>query len=485
MLDYRRYVIFGVASACLIQSCSKEIKRKYKPPQSNMIYTVKVAEDELPSKREITAGSFTKQPDCTFLQAITNPMASYSGISGSINELLQGIYQEGLTDKLAVKLALINNPDLLAYYKNLEIGYAGLIEAGLRENPSVSLSARFPNEPGMRVNKEFEIAINYLDYFLIPLRERVAKADLQVIESEIRQQVIDLVKEVEINWLHVKILELLIDKEAELVELKEIAAGLSGLQNKAGNINDLEARNRKIHFEEAAGRLKILEVKLKAGREKLNRSLGLFESETCWNLAGEIDWKNDFSYPFLGDIEKALVENRPDIEAMRREIYAIAQKAELEQPWTYSNIKVATSTEREPDSLIVSGPAVELEVPVFNHGQAERFKYGALLQQAQKNLVAKVVQGLSQARELFNAVNQYRSLLEDLEIKILPDLAQQIKDGQALLNVMTIGVYDLFELKENEIRATIDYLHTLKKYKQARIELLHAVGGSFAHLGGR
>ena len=44
------------------------------------------------------------------------------------NPLLQQIYQDGLTQDRAVQFALVNNPDLLAFYKNLDIAYADLIE---------------------------------------------------------------------------------------------------------------------------------------------------------------------------------------------------------------------------------------------------------------------------------------------------------------------------------------------------------------------
>lgn len=44
---------------------------------------------------------------------------------------------------------------------------------------------------------------------------------------------------------------------------------------------------------------------------------------------------------------------------------------------------------------------------------------------------------------------------------------------------MTLGVYDLFDLKESQIQMMIERIQVLQHYKKARIELLYAVGGSF------
>lgn len=398
-------------------------------------------------------------------------------------QLLQEIYSYGLSQENAVSLALVNNPDLFAYYQNLELGYAGLIEAGLRQNPVVSMSTRAPNEPGYKLNKLFDTAESFLDYFLIPLRTRAAEADIHVIEAQIKQKVFDLIKDVQIHWLHVKMMELQLDLEAKRVELKEIAAGLAELQKKAGNSSSLFAREKKIQLEEAIERFKSLVAESAAAKEQLNRSLGLFGNEACWHIAGAIDWKIDPLLPDVSFMEETALENRPDIEAIRQEIDAIAKQADLKQWWTYSNLKVGISSERQPEGLITTGPAIEFEVPIYNFGQGEMKKFDALLKQARERLLSKATNTCSEVREFSEAAQIYRAQLEDLELKILPDFAKQVADAQAHYNVMAMGVYALFDTKESELNAMIEHVLAQKHYKEATIKLLHAVGGSFAQSG--
>lgn len=400
------------------------------------------------------------------------------------NQILAEIYQIGLTQHNAVQLALVNNPELLAYYENLEVGYADFLEAGLRENPVFEKTTRRSDDSKFRVNKEFETMTNFLDYFLIPFRQNAELADLHVIEAEFEQKVLDLIERVQINWLLIKTMELTLDQKALHVEIKELAAGLSEQQRKAGNVSALEARTREIEFQEELGKWKGLNAELAAAREELHRSLGLFGPETCFQVAGEIDWRHDFSLPPLHDLEEAAVENRQDIEAIRREIYALAEEAKLKDPWTYAKLLVGESSEREVDGEILTGPAIELEVPIFNNGQAQRKKYHALISQAQKKLLSMAVEVCSEVREFLNTMAIYRSQLEDFELKVLPDWKTQIDEAMTHYNVMTLGVFELFALKEHEIDAKIDHINALKHYLKAKIELLHAIGGSSVVGGG-
>ncbi len=412
-------------------------------------------------------------------ERISEKIVWRDGVEEIKRDLLQEIKQEGLTQEKAIQLALINNPDLFAYYENLELGYADLLEAGLMQNPFFSASVRFPSQSGYHLNNLFDAALSFLDLFLIPLRKRAVESEIQVIEAEVGQRVLDLVKEVQTHWLELKALELQLEEEGKIVDLKQMAAGLAGAQKRAGNINALNARSKEIQYEEAIERRKALEADLETAKEKMNRALGLFRKETFWKIAGEIDWQKDPELPALSRMEKAAIENRLDIEAIRRETNVIAQRAKLKQWWTYSNLLVGVSSEMQPEGFTTTGPLVELQVPIFNYGQGEKKRYHARLEQTQKRLLSKAVEACSEVREFFKTANKYRSQLVDLEEKILPDIEQQLVSGQAHYNVMTLGVYDLLDLKESQIQMMIERIQALQHYKKARIELLYAVGGSF------
>ncbi len=440
------------------------------------------ADGGIDEKNRALSSPASIEAQCIFQEEEPPQNIAYYGVENVRNPLLQEIGRNGLSRELAVQFALVNNPDLFAYYENLEIAYAGLIEAGLRHNPVVSASTRYPSEEGKKINKTYDIALSFLDYFLIPLRKRAALADLHVIEAEVAQKMIDLVEDVEIKWLEATITELKFAKEMELVELKEIAAQLIGLQYKEGNVSALKAREREIKFELALERLNSKKAEREVAREKLNRSLGLFGNETCFTLNKNLDSIHDAPLPGIALMERAAIENRPDLEVLRREIDAIAQDAQLKEWWTYSNIKVGISTEKESEGYTVAGPAIELEVPVFNYGQGQRAKFDAMLAQAQKRLLARAIEASSEVREFAKTADIHRSQLQMFENEILPNFATQIDSAIAHYNVMTLGVFALFDLKEEQIEAQLEQLDAIMHYEKSITELLHAVGGSFASI---
>lgn len=405
-------------------------------------------------------------------------------VDSTKNQIFMAVHQNGLTLDDAVRLALVNNPDLLAYYENLEVGHAEVLEAGLRQNPVFKRTDRFPDERRLHTNVEVETMTDFLDYFLVPFRQHAAEADLAVIESEFRQKVIDLGKDVEDNWISVRALEIELDHHAQLLELREIAEGLAGVQQKAGNVSALSARKRVLAKLEVLGKISALQADLAGAREKLYRSLGLFGPQICFSLAGELVANDDGIPPHVHDLERAAIANRQDLEALRRTIVALAEEAKLKDPWTYAKLLVGTSFEQDTDGVVSTGPSIELEMPIFNQGQAQQQKYHALIAQAQKQLLAKAVEACSEVREFLKTAAIHRALLNDLETTVLPNWKKQNADGLAHYNAMTLGVFDLLDLKEGELQASIDHAHALTNYLKAQVALMHAVGGSFVAAGG-
>lgn len=477
--------IFGLAGLITLQSCGQRKGKKLRALMDVPDILVNASANSTEAAPEELHLNYT-WPGCKELNSETGTVVVSHGWRGEAqtakNQLLEVIYQTGLSQEMAVQLALINNPQIFAYYENLEVAHAGLVEAGLRENPVIRKDIRFPNEPNQGINKEFEATINFLDFFLIPFRQNRAIAELQVIESEFRQVVLDLAKDVSTNWLSLKALELDLELENKRVEVKKLAADLSELQRKAGNISMLNALGYKTQYDETEANLKALLAKLAIAREKLNRSLGLFGPETCFSITSSFDWIKD-AIPDLLTLEQAAVENRADMETLRREIFALAEEAKLKEPWTYSKLRIGTSSEKEPEGFTVTGPLIELEVPIYNFGQAEAQKYQALIRQAQQKLLAKAIEASSEIRELLATISILQTKLEDLEAKVLPDFEKRISEAQTHYNVMALGIYSLFELKEAEINASIEHVHTQENLLKAGVELFYAIGGSLAISG--
>lgn len=103
--------------------------------------------------------------------------------TAKIDELMR----EGLGLKEAVQIALLNNPELQASFFRLGMSRADVVQSGLFSNPTLAFSAQFP-EGGGRSNIQASLAQNIVDLWQIPIRKRVARAQLEEAILRLAQQ---------------------------------------------------------------------------------------------------------------------------------------------------------------------------------------------------------------------------------------------------------------------------------------------------------
>jgi outer membrane protein, heavy metal efflux system len=143
-------------------------------------------------------------------------------------------------------------------------------------------------------------------------------------------------------------------------------------------------------------------------------------------------------------------------------------------------VKLGVDTERTPDGQRVTGPTLDLELPVFDQGQPAIAKLTAEIQQARDNYAAQEVNVRSEVREARDALLAAREAVEYSQKNLLP-LRKQIL-GETLLhyNAMQKNSYDLLAAKEREQMAEQGGIAALRDYWTARVALERAVGGRLA-----
>src|SRR5207253_5217309 len=95
----------------------------------------------------------------------------------------------------AVEVALLRNQGLVATYEQLGVAQADLVEAGLLRNPTAGARVRFPAGAGS-TETEFSVAEDFLSILTLPMRKRVAAAQLDATKARVGSAVLDLTAEV-------------------------------------------------------------------------------------------------------------------------------------------------------------------------------------------------------------------------------------------------------------------------------------------------
>src|SRR5256886_14878486 len=112
-------------------------------------------------------------------------------VRARVHDLVTGT----LTPEGAVEVALLRNQGLVATYEELGIAQADLVQAGLLRNPSFGARVRFPSGAGS-TDTEFSIAEDFLSLLTLPMRKRVAAAQLDAAKARVGSAVLDLTAEV-------------------------------------------------------------------------------------------------------------------------------------------------------------------------------------------------------------------------------------------------------------------------------------------------
>ena len=398
-----------------------------------------------------------------------------------IEQEVQMLLRRPLHADRAVQVALLNNRELQARFEEIGIAQADVIQAGLITNPNFSASFRFPNRSLSGANIEYSIAQNFIELLVRPLRKRIATAQLAQTETHVADEVLKLAAEVKIAFYTVQARQQLLDRLRVISETNETAAEFTKRLHDAGNTSDLELANQQGSYEQSRLEVAQTELQVRRDRERLNRLLGLWGANTDWTMGAHLP-ELPGSESSLQNLEARAIAQRLDLQAARLRLDLIGQSLALRAKTRYvpAAIKIGVDTEKEPDGQRVTGPTLDLELPIFNQGQGEIAKLTAQYRQAQRELEAMAINIRSDVREARDQMVAARDLTSYIGKQLLPTQQQALNLTLQQYNFMLKGAYDLLLAKQNEVAAERSYIEAWRDYWIARAELERAVGGSLS-----
>jgi len=212
-------------------------------------------------------------------------------------------------------------------------------------------------------------------------------------------------------------------------------------------------------------------------REKLNILMGLWGEDVNWQMSKHLaDVPAD--YFDIQNIEQRALEKSLDLATGRLKIESLAKSLGLAKVTSFiPDLELGFSGERE-GGVWGNGPAISLEIPLFDMGQAKRFKIASQLRQAQWQYKATVIELRAASRSAALDLRQSRVKVDHLSNILLP-LRQRIIDGMMLeFNAMQIGVFSLLEDQRRQIETGRDYISALRAYWLSRANVEQLFSGS-------
>ena len=127
------------------------------------------------------------------------------------------------------------------------------------------------------------------------------------------------------------------------------------------------------------------------------------------------------------------------------------------------------------------GPALALNVPLFDQGQARHAAAKARLRQALEQHAALAIEVRSLARQAWHREETAYARALFLRKVVIPRRQRILAHMQLQYNAMQAGVFQLLQVKRGEVEAGADYVGALHEYWAARAELELLLAGVALH----
>jgi len=443
------------------------------------------------------------------------PGAYLPDSEGPADQRIMDLLDGGLSVDEAIQVALWRNPEFQALTAEIGVSRAELAQSALLTNPTLSLGLQFPEGGGL-TDLTVGFAQQIADLWQIPIRKKMAEADLERTILAVGQRAVELVAEVRGRCYRVLALEQAVATAEDNVRLVQRAVGLSEAQFRAGEVSEFDVSLARI------GALDVQEERiatsglLEQARVDLAEVLGLSASRTEIRLADELPATWETLPPEDELLDRAL-EDRFDI----RLAWFVVQRAEaalrLECRRFLPDVQLGLSFERSerrasPGRKILAdtarssiaagrlaapsiqsrgeraleksqiidaklGPTLALTLPVFDQNQAQIAKARVRVLQARKEYEARAE---TVAADVQRAAAGARAAAEMLSFQQSQGLSQAQETAALAERRYQAGeenVLVLIEAQDAFVKRRRAYVAALRDYAVALAQLEGAVGG--------
>ncbi len=388
-----------------------------------------------------------------------------------------------LTLESATQIALFGNPELQATYERLGVAQADVVQAGLLRNPHISLHYGF-NVFGGGVDELLgSVTGMFLDLFLMPLKKKLALAELARVQLEVGDAVLQKAHQVAQAFYAVQAATQLVAMRHTLLDAQQAAAELALRQHEAGTASDLELAGEQAAYVQARIDLGRADAERLGEREKLTRLLGVWGADVDYRVAPSLP-ELPASEPALAHLERIAIEHRLDLAAAKAELATASTALQLEKGTrAIGGLDLGVNAHRDPDGPVTVGPTLDLELPIFDQKQAEMARLRASLRAAQDRADTIALTVRSEVRDARNRLLATRAAIEDYRRALLPLREKIVALSQEQYNAMLLGVYQLISAKQSETNTYREYIEMVRDYWIARADLEYAIGTRLANIG--
>jgi outer membrane protein TolC len=382
----------------------------------------------------------------------------------------------------AVQIALLNNHKLQAAFQELGISEAELVQAGRLPNPRFDL--RHAGGAG-QYDVEETLSLNVLALLTMPYARDIEKRRFAQTQNLSVQRVAQLAKDTREAFYAAVAARQSLNYLQQVRVAAETGAELAHRMVAAGNWNRLDQAREQSFYSDAVQNLWRARLAEESARERLTALLGLPAQQTvqpALQLA-EVLPELPASLDSLPDVERAVLQERLDLQLMRMHIDELSKSLGLTKSTRFVNVldigaaRVRQGSREEPYE---SGYTVTLEVPIFDSGAARVKKSEAIYAQAVDRFTQAAIEARSQIRLAYASYRAAFELAQRQRDEVLP-LRQAIAQQNLLrYNASLISIFELLSDAREQVISVDGYIQSVRDFWIAKSRLDGALLGNSA-----
>lgn len=389
---------------------------------------------------------------------------------------VSSLLQQELTLDNAMKIALLNNPQLRAELAGLGIARGQLIQASMIPTLDYELAVMFPQGAEHPNKWEVGASLDLTQLILRGPRSDTAQAGLDAARIRAAAAALDLGYRVRLAYYDVQAAE----QQLELYRTAMQAFGASydaaRELRRAGNAIELDVATEQTAYEGARIAVAEAEADLIDARERLNIQLGLFGRNIEWHV-GERLPEPATSLGDLNKLETRAIEASLELAETRALVLALARQVGVTKlAGILPDLSAGVSAERH-DGIWFVGPQVHGTVPLFDRLQGLRSAQEAELEGLRERYQANAIEIRATLRAARDRALSAQARVEQYRDTVLPLRERVVQQTLLQYNAMQIGVFQLLQARRDQLEAARNYVATLHEYWRSRAALEQILAG--------
>lgn len=380
-----------------------------------------------------------------------------------------------LTLDSAARLALVRSPHVRAILADVGIAAADLWQASRLPNPSINGRYGFRQGGGTAISG-FGVGFSIVSALQIPLRKRIATAELRSAEQHVADAVYGTVLDVQRAYVAVQHAQQMVELRQTVAQVTAASAGVAKALRDAGNLPTLNVAAEDAMAAESVTGIATADAELASARAELGRLMGAGVRDTAWTITPLLADPTREMWP-LAMVDSLALTRRMDIAAALDGAEAAAQAVGLSRRFRLlPDGTIGVDFERDADGRFV-GPTASVTLPLFDQGGAAVARARSQLLQRIAMHDALVVNAHAEVRSALAHMETAQRRATQFRTVVLPARRRVVTESQLQANAMALPVFALLQARQMEIDAGQMYLDALRDYWYARAELERATGG--------